>query len=269
MTRFVLAFAILFASNAALAQNAPSISVRNLTLVNLTQVPVEDYQQIVQFALSDDARRDLLADIPQRVHYALQERGYYRARVSDPETTVISETSTERVVDVAVRVETGSRYTLEAIIFRSAKAFEIFSTEQMRAQFVISPGDLFDVEKVRKSIDNLRKLYADDGYINFTPVPNTEVVEPTKSITLSVDLDVGRRFYFGDLKPTGVSGHPDATSTLISDWATLKGKPYSGTELQDFMTEHSELLPSGFRPERNLQVRQDAKSYTANVEVLP
>ncbi len=269
MPWFVLAFAILFASNAAPAQNTPSISVRNLTLVNLTQVPVGDYQQIVQFALSDNVRGDLLADIPQRVRFALQERGYFRARVSDPETIVISETPTQKVVDVTLRVEPGSRYTLDSIILQSAKAFEITSADQMRAVFVIFPGDLFDVEKVRKSIDNLRKLYADNGYINFTPVPNTEVSEATKSVILTIDLDVGARFYFGNLRISATSPHPDAASTLISDWVSLKGKPYSGTELENFMQQHSERLPSGFRPDHNLKIRQDPQSKTVDIELLP
>jgi outer membrane translocation and assembly module TamA len=269
MPRFVLAFAILFASNAALAQNTPSISVRNLTLVNLTQVPVEDYQQIVQFALSDDNTKFSPGDIPQRVRYALQERGYFRAQVGDAETTVVSETPTESVADVTLRVEAGSQYTLREIILRGVKAFDVFSTEQMRAQFVISPGDIFDTEKVRKSIENLRKLFADDGYINFTPAPETQVQDETKTIVLSVSLDLGPRFYFGDLVPTSASGSPGAASTLISDWAALTGKAYSGTELEDFMKQHGKLLPSGFRIDRNLQIRQDVKTKTVNVEVLP
>jgi hypothetical protein len=96
MRRFVLALAIVFACNAAAAQNKQVVTVRSLTLVNLTLVPVDEYQEIVQFALSTGPlTNDFPSSIRERVRYALQERGYFRAEVGDVETTVVSETPTE------------------------------------------------------------------------------------------------------------------------------------------------------------------------------
>lgn len=273
MKRFALALALLLACHSGLAQNthpAQTVTVRNLTLVNLTQVPVEDYQQIVQFALGQDHRgNDWPAVIPHRVRYALQQRGYYRAEVADAQTTILSETPDEKIVDVAVRVDPGSVYKLDQLMLGGNKAFEVLSADQMRAHLPISPGDIFDVEKVRVGLENLRKLYSDDGYINFTPVPRTEVIEATKGVILEISLDVGARFYFGELNLTALRLRPEVTQAVIADWSSLKGKPYNETELEDFMKQHLEFLPSGFRPERNLEIRQDAKSHTVAVEVLP
>src|SRR5271165_2118374 len=210
MTRFVLGLAVLLASTSSFAQDAQTITVRNLTLVNLTQVPVADYQQIVQFALNNKPAPATPAAISQRVRYALQERGYFRAEVGDPETTLVSEGPTEKIVDVSVRVNPGSIYKLDMLGFGGNKAFDVFSAEQLRSQFPISTGDVFDAEKVRVGLDNLRKLYADAGYINFTPAPRTHVVEESKGIFLQINLDVGSRFYFGDLKLRAALNHPDA-----------------------------------------------------------
>lgn len=269
MTRFVLGLAILLASTSALAQDAQTITVRNLTLVNLTQVSVEDYQQIVQFALNNKPAPATPAAISQRVRYALQERGYLRAEVGDPETTLVSESPTEKIVDVSVRVTPGSIYKLDMLGFGGNKAFDVFSVEQLRSHFPISPGEVFNTEKVRLGLDNLRQLYADAGYINFVPTPRTHVVEASKGIFLQINLNVGSRFYFGDLKLGATSNRPDASSILNYDWSSLKGKPYSGTQMEDFMKQHSELLPAGFRPERNLEVHQDVEGHTVAVEVVP
>lgn len=269
MNRFVLGLAIAIACNVAVAQNAQTVTVRNLTLVNLTQVPVEDYQQILQFAL-DNTKLPLGIDpsaaISQRVRYALQERGYFLAEIRDPEITVVSESPTKKVVDVSVNVDTGSIYKLEQLIFAGNRAFP---AALLRAQLSINPGEVFDTEKVRIGLENLRKFYADAGYINFTPVPNTYFVEGRSAIVLKIELDEGVRFYFGDLKISVRSTHPDATWILNSDWSSLKGKPYNGTEMEEFMKQHSELLPAGFRPERNLEVRQDGNTHTVNVEIVP
>jgi len=267
MAPLFLALVVLFAQATAFAQKTQVVRIRNLTLVNLTQAPLPDYQQIVQFALSGSAQDESLAAIPQRVRYALQGRGYFRAEVSDPETTVVSQTPAEKVVDLVIRVNPGALYTLSNVEFDGDRAVEIFSADQMRAQFPISPGDVFDTEKIRLGMEHLRKLFADAGYINFTPVPETKVLEQSKSIVLTVDLDVGKRFYFGDLKIDGLSSNSDAAWTLNSDWTSLKGQPYSQTELENFMQQHKRLLPPGFRPERNVEVRQDASSHTLTIEL--
>jgi hemolysin activation/secretion protein len=270
MMRSALALALLFivASDVAASQSsAPKklVTLRNLTLVNRTQLPVTDYEQIVQEIESRRYESDSLSEFSDRIRYALQERGYFRPEVGEAEITVISETPAEKVVDVSVRVNAGSLYRLDSIVLEGYKAFP---PEQLRAQFPISPGELFDVEKVRKGLENLRRLYADNGFINFTPVPDTSVLDTGNRVRLTVTLDEGVRFYFGDLKIAGLSQNLEAAQHGAQDWASYKGKPYSGTELVQFIQRH-ELLPAGFRPERNLLIRQDAKSHTVAIEILP
>src|ERR1017187_9533404 len=119
MTRFALALAFLLASKAAIAQGAMpanSVTVRNLTLVNLTQLPVEDYQQIAQDIESRRYQSDWPSEIRNRVHYAFQQRGYFRAEVGEAESTVITEIPGEMVIDVAFRVNAGSLYHLDSIV---------------------------------------------------------------------------------------------------------------------------------------------------------
>ena len=75
-------------------------------------------------------------------------------------------------------VEEGDRYRLKEITFSGNKA--VSDTRALRAQFKIKDGDIFDTEAIRKGLDNLRKAYAALGYINFTPVPNTDADDETK-----------------------------------------------------------------------------------------
>jgi outer membrane protein assembly factor BamA len=269
MKRFALALVLLSisANGAAVAQSSipkKSVTVRNLTLINLTQLPVADYEQIVQEIESGRYEGDSPTEFTNRIRYALQQRGYFRPEVGEVEITVVSETPAETVVDISVRVNPGPLYRLDSLVFSGYKAF---LAEQLRAQFSISPGDIFDVEKVRESIENLRRFYADNGYTNFTPVPNTEVLDSRNRIRLTVTLDEGPRFYFGDLQ----FAHPlsaEAAQAVAADWASYKGKPYDATELVEFIKQH-QMLPPGFQPEHNLLIRQDAKSHTVAIVVQP
>src|SRR5208283_42513 len=90
-------------------------------------------------------------------------------------------------------VEEGQRYKLKEITFSGNKA--VADTRALRAQFKIKDGGVFDTEAIRKGLDNLRKAYAALGYINFTPVPNTDANDETKEITLKIDLDEGKQFF--------------------------------------------------------------------------
>src|SRR5271165_5372948 len=127
MMRSALALALLsiVASGAAAAQSSvpKAVIVRNLTLVNLTQLPVTDYEQIVQNIESRRYESNSPSEFSDRIRYALQERGYFRSEVGEVEITVISETPAEMVIDISVRVNPGSLYRLDSTVLAGYKAF--------------------------------------------------------------------------------------------------------------------------------------------------
>ena len=111
-------------------------------------------------------------------------------------------------------VEEGDQYRLKEITFTGNKA--VSDTRALRAQFKIKDGDIFDTEAIRKGLENLRKAYAALGYINFTPVPNTDPDDEKKTITLKIDLDEGKQFYRPPHRVPGQhhharQGHPPRT----------------------------------------------------------
>jgi hypothetical protein len=46
-----------------------------------------------------------------------------------------------------------------------------FSGDELPGQFPVADGDIFDVDKIRKGLEDLRRLYVSQGFMNFTPVP--------------------------------------------------------------------------------------------------
>ena len=52
-----------------------------------------------------------------------------------------------------------------------------------------------DCSKVSKGLDNLRSAYGDQGYINFTSIPETTFDEDKKLVNLVIDIDEGKQFY--------------------------------------------------------------------------
>lgn len=141
-----------------------------------------------------------LSEDQERVRDAYQQKGYFKALVQDPQTK-IRDTGGKipflikagKRVDITIPIDEGERFRLKEITFTNAKA--ITNMKLLRAMFPMKDGDIFDTEMVRKGLKNLRDLYTEGGFINFTPVPDTVIDDEHKLITLKIDLDEGKKFY--------------------------------------------------------------------------
>ena len=65
----------------------------------------------------------------------------------------------------------------------------------MRPLFGMGEGDVFSTAKLRKGLENLRKLYGEFGYIDFVPEPNFDIIPNTDKIDLTMTVDEGKQFF--------------------------------------------------------------------------
>ena len=154
------------------------------------------------FAKTYDATK--LDEDTERVRDEYQNRGYFKVVVNDPKTEMhdtghkgphipLLQAGPGKAVDITMPVEEGQRYTLGSITFKNNKA--VTNTKALRGLFPIKDGDVFSKEKVGKGLENLRKAYGEQGYINFTPVPDTRFDDDKKLIFLDIDVDEGKQFF--------------------------------------------------------------------------
>src|SRR5215470_12848518 len=153
------------------------------------------------FAKTFDASK--LEEDAERVRDALQSKGYFKAVVDDPKIQLRDTHKTLRVpliqkgngkvMDITVPLEEGDKYKLKAITFKNNKA--IVNAQLLRSLFPIKDGDTFDTHQIHKGLDNLRKAYGELGYIDFSSVPNTEIDDEKKQITLNVEVEEGKAYY--------------------------------------------------------------------------
>ena len=152
-----------------------------------------------------------LSEDSERVRDAYQQKGYFKALVGDPKTQVRDTHGVDwpffwrgkkgKAVDITMPIEEGDRYRLGTITFKNNKA--ITSQKALRSLFPIKDGDLFNIEMIRKGLENLRKGYGELGYINFTSVPDTHIDDEKKLVSLEIDVDEGKQFYVRRIEFTG------------------------------------------------------------------
>ncbi len=197
---------IKFEGNKAIKSRILRAAMKNLKPIG---IPHSIFLENI-FAKTYDATK--LEEDTERVRAEYQNRGYFKANVSDPKTDIhdtghkgahipLIQSGPGKAVDLTMPIEEGDKYHLGKITFKNNKA--ITNTAALRNLFPLKDGDIFSREKIAKGLENLRKAYGEYGYINFTPVPNTTWDDDKKLGFLEIDVDEGKQFYVRRIEFTG------------------------------------------------------------------
>ena len=189
---------IRFQGNKSIRTRTLRASMKNLKPIG---VPHSIFLENI-FAKTYDATK--LEEDTERVRAEYQNRGYFKAGVSDPKTEIhdtghkgfhipLMQAGPGKAVDITMSIEEGDQYHLGKITFKNNKA--ISNTAALRSLFPLKDGDIFSRDKIAKGLEALRKAYGEFGYINYTGVPSTTFDDDKKLAYLEIDVDEGKQFY--------------------------------------------------------------------------
>ena len=189
---------IKFEGNKAIKSRVLRAAMKNLKPIG---IPHSIFLENI-FAKTYDATK--LEEDTERVRAEYQNRGYFKAGVSDPKTEIhdtghkgfhipILQSGSGKAVDITMPIEEGDKYRLGKITFKNNKA--ISNTAALRSLFPLKDGDVFSRDKIAKGLEALRKAYGEYGYINYTGVPSTTFDDEKKLASLEIDVDEGKQFY--------------------------------------------------------------------------
>ncbi len=93
---------------------------------------------------------------------------------------------------VTIPVEENDQYRLGDVNVTGA---EVFAEEGILAFLGLVPGELFNESLLRDGFENLRELYGNSGYINFTPSPFLDYDDQERLVHVTIDIDEDRQFF--------------------------------------------------------------------------
>lgn len=272
MLRSILIIASFLSSSFVLSGqiqvSEPNPVVRKLTLSNVHAVTQPEQQRIVRDVLhqigtqSYANKSDFFDEIANRIRAEFQNRGYFKVLVEDPVVKVLSRRGAHEIVDVDLMVQEGEQYRLKSLEFKNSATFRI---AELRAAFQIADGDIFNRSKIASGLENLRRLYGTEGYVNFAAVPETSIDEDAHLVSLSVDLDAGYVFRLGTLTVLGEESEPGARQKLLATWRGYEGKVYDFRLLQQFLNDLG--ARPNVKPEQIFEISQDPTGNVVNVSM--
>jgi outer membrane protein assembly factor BamA len=148
--------------------------------------------------------------------------------------------------DLAVNayVDEGLQYHLGDVRFSTTNdSVAAFPEGELRAAVPLGEGELFNVEKIRKAIENLTKLYNYQGYIDFTVTPQVETDDKLQRILLLMVLDPQKQFRVRNLAILGLEPNLEASLSPIVQPGEIFNYQRVDDLLKTFIDENQAALP--------------------------
>lgn len=243
MHTLIRSIPLLLLSSATLAQHPCPIKPAesplriNKLVIESNTLPVADREQLVRAV---QQKSYFEPEIGDRVNTALMNLGYFKATIHPSDVTITHQAG--KTADVKVKFEPGPKYHLGKIQVENAT---IFSPAQLRKTFSLQPGDRLSMAKVSLGLDNIRKLYATRGYINTVINPVSRNDDRQHIIDLTLELDEGEPYTFGQLSLDGVEPHVGASKAIMASWKPIEGRTYNPLALQKWFDANRSAWHAG------------------------
>jgi outer membrane translocation and assembly module TamA len=252
--------------SAARAQTATQslhdpLQVRTMAIVS-NDLPEAERQQL---ARQYQGRTLSLEEIKEGIQRKLRDSGYAAATAEIRDPAAILAGPPRKSVNLTVQISAGAKYQIEAISIEGAVAF---SRNEILHEFPIHPGDLFNAGAILKAIDNLRKLYVSQGYVNAGWSPTLKLNKERHTILLTIHADEGNQYRFGHLSIQGVEPHTGSREALLKAWTQLEGKVYDPQLFSRWLRVNAPFLPNAeSAPEKYVAVQDDKVNHRFDVRL--
>ena len=200
------------------------------------------------------------------------------ARIGRDDATVTTQVMDlgENRVNVVFEINEGDRTKISTINFVGNNAFgdrrlsDVISTKRSNILSFLFRNDIYDEDRLRADEEALRRFYYNRGYADFRVISAVgELDETENQYTITITIDEGERYTFGDVSVESTIEGVDSTS-LKGLVETRSGDVYSAKDVEDSiiaLTERVAGLGYAFaqvtpRGDRNFETRTISVVYT-------
>jgi outer membrane protein insertion porin family len=188
----------------------------------------------------DVYNREKINDDLEEVRQRLQQKGYLEAKVGSPELSWITKKTVfgkiQKMLILSIPVEMGPRYRIGDI---SIEGNKIIRGDFLKQMITLKKGDVFNIKKRNKSVEEIQKIYGSFGYFYAQVVPR-ENLDPVKQIAnLIVNVQENEVVYLGKLEFKGNTFTKD--HVIRREWFLREGFRLNINALEDSIKRMKQL----------------------------
>jgi outer membrane protein assembly factor BamA len=210
--------------------------------------------------LTGNCFNDDTDEIGQRVRALFQNRGYFMVEVKSVKLKPGDPLGIPEPVTMEADVAEGPKFRVGEITFRGYRAI---SADQLRQQFPMKTGAVFEREKVAAGLESLRKFYGKHGYLDMAAIPETQP-SSNAMMHLSLTFEEGPQYRLDKVE---FVGKKEMISRLQVQWKLAAGSVYDATYVDQYIEANRDFLPEGFG-RNDVQVATDCPKALVEVRLV-
>lgn len=148
----------------------------------------------------DDYEKEKFEKDMDRVRDYYFNDGYVNAKIDEPKIELYGEK--KKHIKMTIPVQEGNQYKVGDITFEGNT---VFTDEQLRPLLELKKGAVFNRGQLKKGMEEVQKIYGDQGYIyaSLGPVFNPDEVQ--KIINVPIQVEENGQFFINHIEFTGNS----------------------------------------------------------------
>jgi outer membrane protein assembly factor BamA len=219
-----------------------------------------------------DYYRALLHDFVDRTVLSVyHERGYLKAACAPPQPKVfkvaapdvIDEKTPITLVDVALAVTPGAKYTLKGWDWSGNKNIP---TAQLQPLLYMKIGQPADTVQLTNDLRIVQQLYGSRGYVTSTIKAQAQYDDAASTVSYVLAVNEGDVYHMGELEFRGIDNN--LTARLRGIWKLRTGDVYDSNYLKEFLPQARKLLPPTMDWDVSSHVTAVAKEKVVDVDLI-
>ena len=142
---------------------------------------------------------------------------------------------------------------------------EIFKCDLLVKAFGLKQGDVVNFKKVKDTLDQIKKLYGNLGYINWSYLPEQSFDQKNKTMDLILNFQTDKRFYVKRINFVGNTKTRD--KVMRREFILEEGKVFSSAALDMSVLRLNQLGFFDKIEEKDYEVKPDDKNATVDVDL--
>lgn len=215
-------------------------------------------------------RAKLEADIEMNLKAFYKERGYMQVQVGEPVTRIFEGSrgivpmfrKTKQQFFVEIPIDAGDQYKIGALTLENCG---IFKCEALVRSFGMSKGDVVNFKKIKDTLDQLKKVYGNYGYINWSYIPEQNFDPKTKVMDLTFKLEPDKQFTVHRIFFAGNTKTRD--KVMRREFSLEEGKVFSTAALDISVLRLNQLGFFEKIEEKDYEVKPDDKTGQVDVNI--
>ena len=220
---------------------------------------VRDIEQLNLTVALSEADSGWLFEVENPIREVMRSLGYFKALVTVTPYLVLAGSQERRYV-VSAEIESGPQYRLGELQVSGAS---VFPADEVRDQFLLHRGELFDVAKIRQGMESVGRLYGSKGYIDVTPEPDTTVDDENGIIDVLIKVDEGGQYHVRMVETHGLD--PKTERLLKSRFEP--GQVFDSVAFRKFFDEQKAALPLSVSLNDAIHVGRDVGDASVDLTV--